>query len=402
MVTVTTADPHTHTLRDAGEVIGFVAIDSSVNGRARGGLRMLPDVNAEELGLAARSMTLKYGFLGLPQGGAKAGVIGHPERPIDERRQRLLAFARAAHDLLRDERYVPDSDMGTQTPDIRWMMEASGCAVRARDWRSDRSGRHTATSCLASARAALAHRGRDLSGCRVAIEGFGHVGGSLAEQLRAAGASIVAISTSAGALYAPEGLDVQELRRLAARSGSSVTLTYSRAERVPLDALLELPVDLLCPCARHSSVHGGNASRVSAPFVCAGANNPITPDAERTLWQRGVIVPPDFISNSGGVLGGTLEFAGVSAARAGRTVARVIEPAVRRLLAEADAAGVQPRSLAEPLALARHARVSAAAGRPNLPARVLNVGLDWYRRGWLPGVFVGAMAPVYLERRLQA
>ena len=53
---------------------GWVVVDSTVAGRSTGGLRMLPDVTEAELRLLARAMTLKFGLLGLPQGGAKAGV----------------------------------------------------------------------------------------------------------------------------------------------------------------------------------------------------------------------------------------------------------------------------------------------------------------------------------------
>jgi glutamate dehydrogenase/leucine dehydrogenase len=233
----------------------------------------------------------------------------------------------------------------------------------------------------------------------VAIEGFGHVGATLAGLLRDEGAAIVAISTAAGAIYNSDGLDVHGLRQLTAEG---LPVNFSAAEPLPREALLELPVDLLSPCARGGSIHAGNAARIAARFVCAGANNPLTPEAEQLLWARGVVVPPDFISNSGGVLGGTLEFAGVSPGRAGRLITGAIEPAVHQLLRDADAAAVMPRALAEPKALARHARVREAAERPNLRGQLVHLGLDWYRRGWLPAALVGAIAPAYLGRRLDA
>src|SRR5262245_32556903 len=68
-----------HRITDGSRVIGFVAIDSALGGRARGGLRIAPDLGEEEIRSGARAMTLKYGLLGLPQGGAKAGIIGDDE-----------------------------------------------------------------------------------------------------------------------------------------------------------------------------------------------------------------------------------------------------------------------------------------------------------------------------------
>ena len=80
-----------HHVESEGRRLGFVVIDSTIGGHARGGLRMAPDVTELELREAARSMTLKYGLLGLPQGGAKAGLTGDPDAPEEERRRTLLA-----------------------------------------------------------------------------------------------------------------------------------------------------------------------------------------------------------------------------------------------------------------------------------------------------------------------
>ena len=102
-----------YTLLSGDDVVGYVAVDSAINGRSCGGLRMLPDVGADEMVGLARAMTLKYGFLGLPQGGAKGGVRGDPEAPVDGRRSALARFANGVAPLLRDGTYVPYADMGT-------------------------------------------------------------------------------------------------------------------------------------------------------------------------------------------------------------------------------------------------------------------------------------------------
>jgi len=390
-----------HRLGKPGEPLGYVVVDSHVGGCARGGLRLVPDLCEEELRRAARSMTLKYGFLGLPQGGAKAGVCGDGDGSSSLRRERLLAFAREAEPLLRRRVYVPDADLGTRSEDIRWLLQQVGIPVRRREWRESRSGLYTAVSCLAAAEAALAHRGRGLPGCRVAIEGVGSVGSALARRLHRRGAAIVAISTSRGALHHPDGLDVARLLRLAAEAGSRVVERYPEADALPREALLELPVDVLAPCARHHSVHAGNARRIAAPIVCPGANNPVTRDAEGILHERGTLLVPDFLANCGGVLGGTLEFAAVAPARIEPLVEAALAPRIRRLLDAAEERGVAPAALAEPLALARHARMRAAQARPGLRGRLLSLGLSGYRRGWVPRVLVGALSPAYVAALLE-
>ncbi|MGH7542895.1 MAG: Glu/Leu/Phe/Val dehydrogenase dimerization domain-containing protein, partial [Gemmatimonadota bacterium] len=217
-------------VRDGDQVLGFVAIDTTVRGRALGGLRLAPDVTAEEVAGLARAMTLKYGLAGLPQGGAKAGVLGDPDAPVPERRDRLETFARAIAPLLKDRVYQPDTDMGTHAEDIHAMLGAVGVRVGRRALRNDQSGYYTALTVLAGARAALSRRGLRLESATAAIEGFGSVGGSLAMLLDRTGARVVAISTSRGALHCPGGLDVGRLQELAAQHGSRVVLEYPEAE----------------------------------------------------------------------------------------------------------------------------------------------------------------------------
>jgi len=390
--------PGLHTIRWEAHA-AFVAIDSTVQGRARGGLRIAADVTPEELTAAARTMTLKYGFLGLAQGGAKAGIRADGEAPVEAKQETLRGFARAAQPLLAKRLYIPDADIGTTAADIRRMMEAAGLPASRRDWRQNRSGFYTAVSCLAAARVVVARLGRSLAACRVAVEGFGQVGSALAGFLHEAGATVVGLSTSRGALYDARGLDVEALLRMAALHGSGFVDRYGAAERLDRAALLEQPVDVLFPCARRHSIHAGNVGRIGAAAVCAGANDPIDAAAERVLHERGVVVPPDFVANCGGVLGGTLEFAGVGHARIVHLLEAYVARAVASLLDRAERLGVPPRAVAEPAALAAHDRVRRAAERPGVAGGLFAVGLDWYRRGWLPRFMVAAATPRYLERR---
>jgi glutamate dehydrogenase (NAD(P)+) len=387
-----------HRITWDSRLLGYISIDSTIRGRSRGGLRIARDLSEDEIRSASRAMTLKYGFLGLPQGGAKAGIIGDGEAPTPERRRMLLEFARAAQPLLTDRAYIPDADLGTGAPDIRWMMEAIGIRIGPRVWRKNRSGEYTARSCLVSAQALLERSGSSLQGCRVAVEGFGNVGSALAQLLRGRGAVVVGISTSSAALYRAAGLDVERLARRAAQAGSR--FVEDEADAIERSMLLELDVDLLCPCARKHSIHAGNVERVAARAICAGANDPVSPDAERALLERGVPYPPDFVTNCGGVLGGTLEFAGVSFDRIGDFIDEHLRRRVTDLLDRADRLGVTPRHVAESDALERHARVRRAADHPGLSGLVRSLGLEAYRRRWVPKQPVSAIALRSVARRM--
>lgn len=388
------------TVASGSSAMGYVVIDSVVGGRSCGGLRMLPDIDEGEMRALARSMTLKYGFLGLPQGGAKAGVRGNPESSREERWLHLEAFGRAIAPLLRSYVYVPGTDMGTNNADIRHMLGAAGVPVSRRALRGTNSGYYTALTVKAGAKQAAKHMGLTLSGSSVAIEGFGKVGSALAGLLAAANARVVAVSTLKGAIFNPQGLDVTRLKHLATKEGSRVVELYPEAERLDRAAMLELPVDFLCPCARGNSLHADNADRVKARIICPGANNPVTREAEELLSKRGVLCMPDFVTNCGGVLGGTMEFAAVSKIRIAAFIERHIGARMEWLLNEAVRQGILPREVAVRIAQRRFEQVRRDAEHPTALGRLFNLALELYRRGCIPGPLVGSLSLPYFERSL--
>ena len=186
------------------------------------------------------------------------------------------------------------------------------------------------------------------------------------------------------------------MRRAAAVGSSFVDGESARIDRA---AVLELPVDVLFPCARFHSIHAGNVAGVCARAICAGANDPVSPAAERVLFERGIPYPPDFLTNCGGVLGGTLEFAGVPFDRIGRFIEAQVRRRVADLLDRAERRGVTPRSIAESEALARHATLRADAEHPSMAQRLVSLGVEAHRRRWVPQKLVSLMATQYLARR---
>lgn len=392
--------PCVHAIRDSGEILGYVAIDSTVRGRSLGGLRLAPDVSPEEVRVLARKMTLKYGLAGLPQGGAKAGLLGDPEAPEPERRARLEAFARGAAGLLRSRVYQPDTDMGTRAGDIHHMLGSIGVRVGPRAFRNDRSGHYTALTALAGAREALARKGRSLEGATAAIEGFGAVGSALGRLLGRSGVRVVAISTSRGALFREGGLDLPRLLAATEERGSAVIEDRRGGDPIALSELLELPVDILFPCARPFSIDAANAARIQARVVSPGANAPVSAEAERALHERDVAVIPDFVANSGGVIGGTMAFASVSEARIERFLLGRVGNWIRVLLEQAERTGDPPCEVAAPLAGARFEAIRRRAEHPNAAGRVVDALVELHRRRLLPRPLVGAFAPRWFEGAL--
>jgi glutamate dehydrogenase (NAD(P)+) len=362
---------------------------------------MLPDVSAGEVRDLARAMTLKYGFLGLPQGGSKAGIIGDPEASQEQRFALLADFGRVISPLLASRAYIPGPDMGTDCAAIRHMLGAAGIKVASRDLNDNSSGYYTAVSTMAGVLACASRAGLDIARSTAAVEGFGKVGGAMATLLAQAGATVVAVSTSRGALYNPHGLDVPRLTSLESEVGSRVVDVYRDAESIGIEKVFELPVDVVSPCARHWSIREDNVSRISAKIICAGANNPITPGAEPLLTARGALWLPDFLTNCGGVLGGTMEFASMKRDEIKAFITDRIQAAAGAVLTEARHTGSSPRKVAERIARGRFAAAKNAAEHPTLQGRAMGVGLALYRRGLIPPALVRDMAFTYFERLLE-
>jgi glutamate dehydrogenase/leucine dehydrogenase len=360
---------------------------------------MRQDVTPEEIGLLARTMTWKYGFLGLPFGGAKAGVLGDPEAPLEERRALLARFGRAIGELLRKELFVPAADMGTDVEDIRHMLREAGVRMQKRRLPPVSSGIFTAQSVFAALGEMVRFRGRDLIGLKVAIEGFGKVGSALAGLLAQAGALVVAISTTEGAAYARDGLDIPALQRMQAQAGSQLVRLVPKASQIYARELPGLPVDALCPCANIHSIHEGNASGVRARFLCPGANNPWTPAAESRLEAGGALLLPDFAANSGGVLGTLMAYFCFAPAEVARLIQEEFARSTRWILEQSADRALPPRAVGEELITLRRTRPTQDGYR-SPQTWLLGAGRALHRRGLIPRPVVRSFARGYVRQKL--
>jgi len=158
----------------------------------------------------------------------------------------------------------------------------------------------TARGALYCIQALSVKQAKRVSDYSVAIQGFGNVGAHLARFLHLEGAKVVAVSDSRGGVYNPKGIDVPAALQHKQEDGSLAGL--ANAEAVTNEELVELPCDILAPCALEQIVTAENADRVKASVICEGANGPVTPSADSILEERGVIVLPDVLANAGGVV----------------------------------------------------------------------------------------------------
>lgn len=363
---------------------GYLALDSFVGGEAHGGLRIAADVTAERLRLAARSMTLKYGWAGLPVGGAKAGILMSPATSRLDRALMLRDFGRAIEPYLRNRRYVPGEDMGSSVDDIKAVLKAAGLTARPRSLMFAQSGLFTGVSVCAAALAAADSLNLPAKGLRVTIEGFGNVGASAAAQFHAAGALVVAVSSIKGAVYHPDGLDVPELLSLRRRMGDDAVLHRGLGTALPAESIAGLPADVFCPCAIMHGITGENAGSLRAPVVSPGANVPATEEAEEILRERGVLLIPDFVANCGGVLGSSMSRGGLGQEEITHLIQQRIRDQVSLLLLDAHEQRRTLADVATQIALQRFEVTKERYERRGPRQALMRLGVEVYRRGLIP------------------
>jgi glutamate dehydrogenase (NAD(P)+) len=281
-------------------------------GPAKGGIRFHPHTDLDEVRALAMWMTWKCALIGIPYGGAKGGVAVDPRALSRNELERVTRrYASEIMPIIGPEKDIPAPDVGTDEQTMAWMMDTysmhSGYTVTGvvtgkpiSIGGSQGRGGATSRGVMYSAFSALKEAGVDHRGVRVAVQGFGKVGGLAAQYLHDAGCCVVAVSDVGGGIYHSRGLDPSALIKHL-RSGAESVVGYPGTEEISNAELLELDVDVLVPAALEGVIHEGNAAAVKARFVVEGANGPTTPDGDAILEDRGVVVVPDILANSGGV-----------------------------------------------------------------------------------------------------
>ncbi|MHC5025201.1 MAG: Glu/Leu/Phe/Val family dehydrogenase [Planctomycetota bacterium] len=343
-------DPHTR-------MRGVVVVDNVARGHAIGGVRMAADVTADEVFRLARAMTLKNAVAGLPHGGAKSGIIACPEEPDKE--DLVRAFARSIRNV---PDYIPGPDMGTDETCMEWILDEIGRAVglpRELDGIPLDEIGATGYGLAQAADVAGPLCGVDLAKATVAIEGFGNVGRHVARFLAQRGARIVAASDILGAIYDPHGIDVASLIRTKQESGT--VAMWRGGQRIELEELLTLPVDILVPAARPDCITLANVDDVQAMMILEGANIPVTIDAEELLHSRGVMCVPDIVANAGGVICASVEYHGGTEEDAFQRISSKISHNTRIVLERSRKERITPREAA--VAIGRSRIRDAMRGR---------------------------------------
>jgi glutamate dehydrogenase (NAD(P)+) len=295
---------------------GYRIQHSRVRGPAKGGIRYHPSVDIDEVRGLASLMTWKCALLDLPFGGAKGGVVCDPSILSTSELARLTrAYARALAPFIGSHVDVPAPDVNTNEQTMAWFLDeferqtgvhdpsvitGKPLAVGGVPGRGEATGRGVAIVTISM----LERLGIPLDRARIAVQGFGKVGGEAARILEEEGCRIVAVSDVSCGLYNPDGLDVAGIAHALRFSGRHLLHDCAGvdAEFIRSDEVLTVDCDVLIPAALEGQITERNAGSITARLIVEGANGPTTASADRILESRGVIVVPDILANAGGVV----------------------------------------------------------------------------------------------------
>jgi len=299
---------------DDGSVKVFQAFRSQHNdalGPTKGGLRFHPDVYADEVRALSMWMTFKCALLGLPYGGGKGGIKCNPKEMSRGELERLSrGFIQNIAQIIGPEKDIPAPDVYTNPQIMAWMVDEFS---RLREQNSfglvtgkpliigGSAGRSEATArgCVSVAKEAAMRSGIDLDGARCVVQGYGNAGSVAARLMHELGAKIIAVNDSKGGIYSEGGIDPAAALAHKEQTGSVSGLPGT--ESIDNRSLLTLECEVLIPAALENQLTEDIAPDVKARIVSEAANGPTTPEADRILYDNGVMVVPDILANAGGV-----------------------------------------------------------------------------------------------------
>jgi glutamate dehydrogenase (NAD(P)+) len=302
---------------------GFRVLHNNARGPGKGGIRYHPDVSEREVSALAALMTWKTAIADVPFGGAKGGVICDPGKLSRAELRRITRrYVIELGDSIGPHTDIPAPDLYTNQQTMAWVydtydllhpgqnnravvtgkpLELGGSVGRA-----DATGRGALSATQQLLKRKAVQGLASLDGARVAVQGLGQVGATAMRLFHDAGARIVAVSDSRGGIARNDGLNPAEVLAYKRQHGSVAGMPGTAA--ISNDELLACDCDILIPAALECQIRADNAAKVKARLVVEAANGPTTPAADDILQAGNVVLLPDIVANSGGVIVSYLEW----------------------------------------------------------------------------------------------
>lgn len=290
---------------------GYRVQHNTTRGPGKGGIRYHPSVTLNEVKALAMWMTWKCAVVGIPYGGAKGGVVCDPKHMTAQQVEVLTRrYTTEIALLIGPERDIPAPDVNTNAQTMAWIMDTYSMhqghtslavvtgkpiSIGGSEGRNEATARGAVYTIIEAAKAI----GLDLDGARVVVQGYGNAGLYSAKLMAELGATVIAVSDTSGGIKNAKGLDPQKVEAFKRETGRVQGLPG--AERITNSELLELDCEVLIPAAIENQIGAHNAGNIKAKIVAEAANGPTSPEADRILHDRGVMVIPDILCNAGGV-----------------------------------------------------------------------------------------------------
>ncbi len=303
---------------DSGEIKvfeGFRVQHNDLAGPFKGGIRYHEQVDMDEVKALAAWMTMKCAVVGIPLGGAKGGIVVDPKklskRELEQLTRRYVDRIQA---IIGPDKDVPAPDVNTNGQIMAWIVDEfmklgnlnkKGVVTGKPIECGGSAGRDEATAQggVYVIDEIVVEKGIKPEEMRVVIQGFGNAGGTMAMLLAEKGYKICGVSDSKGGLYCADGLDPKQVNACKEEKGSvtECKMVASNCEVCTNEELLEKDCDILILAALENQVHADNAANVKAKMIFELANGPTTPEADKILSGKGVMIVPDILFNAGGV-----------------------------------------------------------------------------------------------------
>ncbi len=290
---------------------GYRVQHNTSRGPGKGGIRYHPSVTLNEVKALAMWMTWKCAVVGIPYGGAKGGVVCDPKQMTAQQLETLTRrYTTEISLLIGPDRDIPAPDVNTNAQTMAWIMDTfsmhAGHTVPAvvtgkplsiggSEGRNEATARGAVYTIIEAAKAL----GLDLDGSRVVVQGYGNAGMFSAKLMAELGATVIGVSDTSGGIHNSKGLDPEKVAAFKRETGRVQGLPGT--ERITNAELLELDCDVLIPAAIENQIGAHNAPRIRAKIVAEAANGPTSPEADRILHDRDVMLIPDILCNAGGV-----------------------------------------------------------------------------------------------------
>ncbi|HLD85664.1 MAG TPA: Glu/Leu/Phe/Val dehydrogenase [archaeon] len=292
---------------------GILVIDNTALGPGKGGIRMTPTVDVNEVAALARAMTWKNALADLPFGGAKSGIIADSKKlsPL-QKKDIVAAFARALKNLIPSE-YVAGPDMYIAEAEMKLISDTLGTRKACTGKPADMGGiphelGSTGFGVVKSALVAAEHIGLGIEGATVAIEGFGNVGTFAAKFLEEDGARVIAVSDSQGVIYNKDGLKYDGLMSTKEKTGSIIN--YKPGNVLQNHEIIKTDADIFITAAIPDLIKYSDINYIKSKLIVEGSNIPMSDETEMALHKKGIMIVPDFVANAGGVISSYVEYTG--------------------------------------------------------------------------------------------